>query len=100
MIGDFKDKMYDFLKYFKVNEIFPTKSKVAIDLGAGHEIQSLALARMGFDVSTVDLNKKLLNELKSNDIIQFRGKYLQGCGIQKVEARTYCLLWRHDNTSR
>ena len=67
MAGNFEDKMYSFQMFLKENEIFPIKSKVAIDLGAGHGIQSLALVRMGFDVTAVDFNKKLLNELKSND---------------------------------
>jgi len=39
---------------------------VAIDLGAGNGIQSIALKNLGFQVTAVDFNKQLLEELKSN----------------------------------
>lgn len=66
MIGDFDHKQSDFQDFLKQNEIFPTKTKIAIDLGAGHGIQSVALTNLGFDVIAIDFNENLLNELKSN----------------------------------
>src|SRR5690554_2458202 len=66
MIGDFESKTKEFQDFLKDNSILPTNSKNAIDLGAGHGIQSVALARLGFNVISVDFNKQLLNELEQN----------------------------------
>ncbi len=64
MIGDF-DKGKDSFKDFCINnEIKPSKTGVAIDLGAGNGIQSIALGEIGYKVKAVDFNKKLLLELK------------------------------------
>lgn len=65
MIGDF-DKGKDLFKDFCVNhEIKPQKTQIAIDLGAGNGIQSIALGEIGFKVKAVDFNDKLLTELKN-----------------------------------
>jgi len=66
MVGDFESKTKEFQNFLKDNSIFPTNSKNAIDLGAGHGIQSVALAKLGFNVFAIDFNKQLLNELKRN----------------------------------
>jgi SAM-dependent methyltransferase len=64
MIGDF-DKGKDFFKDFCNNhDIKPNKTGLAIDLGAGNGIQSIALGEIGFKVKAVDFNDKLLSELK------------------------------------
>lgn len=44
----------------------PTGSSIAVDLGAGCGFQSIPLAQIGFSVTAVDLNQKLLNELQEN----------------------------------
>ncbi|WP_350287377.1 methyltransferase domain-containing protein [uncultured Croceitalea sp.] len=64
MIGDF-DKGKDSFKDFCVNHnVKPSKTGVAIDLGAGNGIQSIALGEIGYKVKAVDFNDKLLKELK------------------------------------
>ena len=66
MIGDLEPKSTEFQNLLSTNGIEPRATKTAIDLGAGNGIQSLALKELGFEVTAVDFNEKLLNELKSN----------------------------------
>ena len=49
------------------------QNKAAVDLNAGHRLQSLALARLGFQVKAIDFNQQLL------DSLLFRG---EGLGIK------------------
>jgi len=64
MIGDF-EKGKDFFKDFCIkHEIKPNKTGLAIDLGAGNGMQSIALGEIGFKLKAVDFNDKLLSELK------------------------------------
>jgi len=53
-------------KFFLDHQVRPIASKVAVDLGAGSGFQSIPLARAGFDVIAIDLNRNLLEELKQN----------------------------------
>ncbi len=66
MTGNFQARTNEFKKFLSDNYIKPTSTKIAVDLGAGHGIQSIPLAEQGFNVLAVDFNEKLLSELKSN----------------------------------
>jgi SAM-dependent methyltransferase len=66
MAGDFQTKCMEFKQILHANTISPTTNKIAIDLGAGHGIQSIPLAQLGFKVVAVDFNQQLLDELKTN----------------------------------
>ncbi len=66
MTGDFEDNVKTFQEYFAAKEITPSGNKSALDLGSGHGIQSIALANLGFNVTAVDFNTKLLDALKQN----------------------------------
>ena len=66
MVGDFDQKRADFQDFLENNRVYPSETNVAIDLGAGHGIQSIALKKMGFDVTAIDFNDQLFDELKSN----------------------------------
>ena len=66
MTGDFETKQKEFQHFLKDNGIIPSSVKRAIDLGAGHGLQSVPLAKLGFSVTAVDFNKHLLSELKVN----------------------------------
>src|SRR5688500_4284120 len=57
MVGDFTYKMKEQKQFFVENGIEPKSTKVAIDLGAGHGLQSIGLAQCGYRVTAVDLNK-------------------------------------------
>ena len=64
MIGDFDKAKESFRDFCIKNEIKPSDTGIAIDLGAGNGIQSIALGEIGFKVKAVDFNDKLLSELK------------------------------------
>ncbi len=66
MAGDFEVKQKEQQSFLEAHHIFPASSKVAIDLGAGHGLQSVSLAHLGFSVKAVDFNKQLLGELRNN----------------------------------
>ncbi len=64
MFGDFDAQVEANRAFFSANGIIPRKSGTAADLGAGSGFQSIALARLGFNVVAIDLSQKLLDELK------------------------------------
>lgn len=66
MVGDFEEKQHEQESYFKEREIRPFSSKIAFDLGSGHGLQSVALAKIGFIVKAIDFNQQLLDELQRN----------------------------------
>ncbi len=66
MIGDFILKVNENESFFKENIITSSEQALAIDLGCGNGIQSIALANLGYKVVSVDFNKQLLLELYSN----------------------------------
>lgn len=65
MMGDFNQRKNEFLKFCKTQDIIPKHTTQAIDLGAGNGIQSIALAELGFNVTAIDFNQPLLNELNA-----------------------------------
>ncbi|MFN3405645.1 MAG: methyltransferase domain-containing protein [Cytophagaceae bacterium] len=64
MIGDKEPRIMEFRAFLLNNNITPDKNPMAIDLGAGNGIQTLALAQCGFKVKAIDFNDQLINELK------------------------------------
>lgn len=66
MAGDLTAKSQEFQNFLLSQSITPMRTQVAIDLGAGHGIQSLALGKMGFKVKAIDFSQELLDELAAN----------------------------------
>lgn len=69
MIGDFEVKMKDQKDFFLRNQISPKSNDIALDLGCGNGLQSVALAQLGFNVIAYDFNKTLLHELRLKKIV-------------------------------
>lgn len=96
MSGDFETKQNEFQNFLTYNNILPVSTKNAIDLGAGHGIQSVSLSRLGFSVTAVDFSKLLLEELKVNsaglhiDIIEGDIKNVQQFSDKRPELIICC----------
>lgn len=66
MFGGFDSGIEKNINFFKKYKINPTRSGIAFDLGAGCGFQSIPLAKAGFTVTAIDLDRKLLNELNNH----------------------------------
>ena len=66
MSGDFNARTLEQQQFFLQRQILPDANVLAFDLGAGHGIQALPLARLGFKVKAVDYTAQLLSELNQN----------------------------------
>ncbi|MEL7586072.1 MAG: class I SAM-dependent methyltransferase [Prolixibacteraceae bacterium] len=66
MTGDFDRSVDEFVWFCKENGITPQNTTSAIDLGAGNGIQTVALAKLGFNVTAIDFTEQLLAELREN----------------------------------
>jgi len=65
MCGDFENAVNSFSHLLQENQLNqPPGGSLALDLGCGHGIQSVALARNGYRVTAVDLSISLLDELQ------------------------------------
>lgn len=63
MYGGYEAALARYTDFFTRRGITPARSGRAVDLGAGCGFQSIPLARLGFAVTAVDLDRKLLEEL-------------------------------------
>jgi len=63
MHGDRLTHQHEFTAFLQTHQVKPRQSKRAIDFGAGHGLQSIPLAAIGFNVLAIDFNETLLAEL-------------------------------------
>ncbi|WP_276368301.1 class I SAM-dependent methyltransferase [Chryseolinea sp. H1M3-3] len=63
MVGNFEEKQKEQENFFAEQSLAVKNYKIAFDLGAGHGLQSISLAHLGYDVRAVDFSKQLLDEL-------------------------------------
>lgn len=66
MYGGWDAALARYTEFFTTRRIAPRDSGIAIDLGAGCGFQAIPLARLGFAVTALDLDRKLLNELEEH----------------------------------
>lgn len=66
MVSDFDAKQKEYQQFLETHDITPTSTQIAIDFGAGHGLQSVSLAKLGFRVKAIDFNQQLLKELEIN----------------------------------
>ena len=80
MYGGYDAALARYADFFSSRGITPTRSGRAVDLGAGCGFQSIPLARLGFAVTAIDIDGKLLDELRRHagdaDIATVRGDLL------------------------
>jgi SAM-dependent methyltransferase len=66
MYGGYDAALARYAQFFSSRGITPTRSGRAVDLGAGCGFQSIPLARLGFAVTAIDIDRKLLAELSEH----------------------------------
>ena len=87
MYGGWDAALARYTEFFAARHIAPRQSRRAVDLGAGCGFQAIPLARLGFAVTAIDLDRKLLAELQAHagdqqietvcaDLVDFR-KYVR-----------------------
>jgi SAM-dependent methyltransferase len=64
MYGGYDAALARYADFFASRRITPGRSGRAVDLGAGCGFQSIPLARLGFAVTAIDIDRKLLDELR------------------------------------
>ena len=83
MYGGWDAALARYTEFFESRGIAPRKSARAVDLGAGCGFQAIPLARLGFAVTAIDSDRKLLAELEDHaageeikticgDLVEFR----------------------------
>lgn len=66
MLGGFDAALARNRELFRSLGVEPRGSRIAVDLGAGCGFQSIPLAELGFKVTAIDLDQKLLDELQAH----------------------------------
>lgn len=64
MLGGFDAGVERNVAFFDRHDVRPRGSGIAVDLGAGCGFQAIPLARAGFAVTAIDLDRTLLDELE------------------------------------
>ncbi len=68
MVGDFESQQKVQQEFLSENAIISKSNAIAVDLGAGHGLQSVSLAKLGFQVKAIDFNPQLLTQLHQNAV--------------------------------
>ncbi|TGM25680.1 class I SAM-dependent methyltransferase [Leptospira levettii] len=93
MLGDLEPKIQAFQEYLIQKKLTPLNKEVSIDLGAGNGLQSIALARLGYEVIAIDFNLQLLKELEET-------RKKENLPIQTINADILTVSqWKNQNPS-
>jgi SAM-dependent methyltransferase len=65
MVGDFESACDASARFFDELSVRPRSTGRAVDLGSGHGVQTIPLARRGFAVTAIDSSDLLLQELRA-----------------------------------
>ena len=68
MSGGFEAGLQRNKEFFTRHQLSAKGSGLAVDLGAGCGFQSIPLAEAGYSVTAIDLDSRLLDELKANSL--------------------------------
>jgi SAM-dependent methyltransferase len=68
MYGGYDAALARYTEFFSSRGMTPAHSGRALDLGAGCGFQSIPLARLGFAVIAIDIDRKLLDELRRHAV--------------------------------
>jgi SAM-dependent methyltransferase len=66
MYGGWDGALARYTEFFAAHGIVPRGSRRVVDLGAGCGFQAIPLTRLGFSVTAIDLDRKLLAELEAH----------------------------------
>ena len=66
MYGGWEAALARYTEFFAARGIAPRGSRRVVDLGAGCGFQAIPLARLGFQVTAIDFDRKLLAELEAH----------------------------------
>jgi 2-polyprenyl-3-methyl-5-hydroxy-6-metoxy-1,4-benzoquinol methylase len=66
MLGGFENAIQRNVEFINKHKLTPHGSGIAIDLGSGCGFQSISLAKAGYSVTAIDIDAKLLDELRNN----------------------------------
>jgi SAM-dependent methyltransferase len=111
MYGGFDASLVRYREFFAARGVAPHGSGRAIDLGCGCGFQALPLARLGFSVTAIDLDRKLLAELEAHsqgedieivcgDLMEFRRHAPDGAELVVCMVDTLLHLQSQDDVKR
>jgi 2-polyprenyl-3-methyl-5-hydroxy-6-metoxy-1,4-benzoquinol methylase len=86
MTGDAEDLQQEWQTYFMQHTPAVRQESVAVDLGAGHGLQTVALANLGYSVKAIDFNKQLLTSLNR----RAEQKYIQVIEDDFIHFKKHC----------
>ena len=96
MVGDFDTHKQRQFEFFRQQGLATQPPSLALDLGSGHGLQSVALAELGYQVVAIDLSSQLLAELgrRASCPLSLSRTICSTCAIMwPINRLTWCAAW-------